>query len=136
MSAGDTISALAGVDRDLLLAPAAAARVGTVDLGHGTVEIPSVSANGLNVESAGIGLTIDLPGASNAARGVSLDDGTVTYPSKDFSNSVIASEAGLQLLTTIAGPDAPARYEYPIDLPRLIGPGVLGGVEYKDKYCK
>jgi hypothetical protein len=117
VSADATSTALISLDSELLLAPAEGAGLGTVDLTHGTVEIPATPATGIAVESTRMDLTIGLPGAHEAGHGIDLDGGTVTYPGDGFSNSVIASEAGLQLLTTIAGPDAPTRYEYPIDLP-------------------
>lgn len=117
VSADDTSTALNVLDDGLLLAPAEDAGLGAVDLGEATVEIPADPASGIGLESGGVELTIGLPGADDSGNGVDLDGGTVTYPGDGFSNSVIASEAGLQLLRTIAGPDAPTRYEYPIDLP-------------------
>ncbi len=116
-STDGTAAALAGIDGSLKLTPADGAGLGTTDLTAATVHIPADPADGVTVAIEGVDLKIGLPGASAAEDGVPLADGTVTYSARAFSNSVIASEQGVQMLTTIAGPNAPARYEYSIDVP-------------------
>lgn len=116
-STDGTAAALAGIDGSLKLTPADGAGLGTTDLTAATVHIPADPADGVTVAIEGVDLKIGLPGASAAEDGVPLADGTVTYTARAFSNSVIASEQGVQMLTTIAGPNAPARYEYSIDVP-------------------
>lgn len=81
------------------------------------MQIPANPTAGVRMMVKGTDLTIGLPGSDEADRGVVHADGTVTYPGNDFSNSVIASEAGLQFLTTVSGAEAPTRFAYEIDLP-------------------
>lgn len=118
VSAEDTISALQGVSGDLVLDPAEGAGIGTVQLSDAaSVNVPADPADGIALDSEGLGVSIGLPGSDAAGSGVVQADGTVTYPGEGFSNSVIASNEGLQLLTTISGSDSPTKYEYDVAIP-------------------
>lgn len=118
VSAEDTISALRGVTGDLVLDPAGGAGIGTVQLSDtASVTVPADPSDGIALDSDGLGVSIGLPGSDAAGSGVVQPDGTVTYPGNGFSNSVVASDEGLQLLTTISGSDAPTKYEYDVALP-------------------
>lgn len=112
-----TATALAEIDGGLKLTPAEGSGLGTTELGPATVQIPADATSGVEVAVKGVTLTVGLPEADAADQGVALDDGTVTYDTQAFSSSVVASERGVQFLTTIAGADAPTRYEYAIDVP-------------------
>lgn len=82
-----------------------------------SVNVPADPADGIALDSEGVGVSIGLPGSDAAGSGVVQADGTVTYPGEGFSNSVIASNEGLQLLTTISGSDSPTKYEYDVAIP-------------------
>lgn len=126
-SPAGTEAALASVDGTLKLAPVGGAGLGKLDLKEGSVEIPADPTLGVVISAKGADMTVGLPGASDASRGVALADGTVTYSADGFSNSVIASDAGVQLLTTIGSSAAPTRYEYAINAPKGASLQDVGG---------
>lgn len=53
---------------------------------------------------------------AEAGEATALDDGAVTFPGDDSANSIIVGDIGVQMLTTIAGADAPTRYSYEVSL--------------------
>lgn len=86
-------------------------------LGAGTVTVPTEAENGLDFSTpSGETITINLPNSGAAGKAELLQDGAVTYPAESSANSVIVSEASVQMLTTIASADAPTRYDYELDL--------------------
>ncbi len=99
-----TATALAAIDGGLKLTPTDGSGLGTTEVGSATVQIPADATLGVAVAIKGVTLTVGLPEADAAETGVALKDGTVTYDTQTFSSSVVASEQGVQLLTTIAAP--------------------------------
>ena len=114
----DVVSeALAGVDQSLLHTPVDGAGMGEVVLEGGTVDVPVELTDGVEISAAGeASLTVELPGAANAGSATELADGVVTFPAQDFSNSIVVSEAGTQMITTIAGKVAPTQFSYEVSL--------------------
>ena len=129
----ESLANLARFDSSLLLDAAddGAVGVGTNDVGAGTVDVPRDLEEGVTVTGAdGEGITIGLPNAAQAKPARQLDDGVVTFPAELSANSVVVSESGVQMLTTIANADAPTRYSYELDLEpgqyiKLIDDGAL-----------
>lgn len=107
---------LSNLDGSLLLTPVDSSGVGEVELAEGSVDVPVDLAEGVSITGADSSFLIDLPAAGEAAEATVLDDGTVTYPAEDFANSVVVSDVGVQMLTTITGPDAPLSYSYDVSL--------------------
>lgn len=114
----DAVSdSLAGVNSSLLLDSAADGGVGRQSLGAGSVDVPVDPAEGVTFSSPSAKpLVVDLPGADKAGDASVLADGTVTYPAKGFSNSVIVGDIGVQMLTTIGDASAPTSFEYEVSL--------------------
>lgn len=127
VSATATASALAGVSKDLLLDPVDSSGFGRTNFLEGSVEVSPDPKAGVLLETDGFNMSISLPGSEESRDGVILTDGTITYPGNKFSNSVIQSDNGVQLLTTIANVDSPTKYEYEIDLPSGATLADLGG---------
>jgi hypothetical protein len=111
---------LASVERfdDLLLVEPtepAKALVGEIELNAGSVKVPTVLEEGVTLsDEAGESIEIGLPDAAEAGMATALGDGAVTFPGDESANSIIVGDIGVQMLTTIAGPDAPARYSYEV----------------------
>lgn len=101
---------------DLLLAEPteqAKALVGEIELGAGSVEVPTVLEEGVTLRGeAGESLEIGLPNAAEAGEATALGDGTVTFPGDESANSIIVGDIGVQMLTTIVRADALTRYSY------------------------
>ena len=107
--------ALAGVGGSLVAT--AASGVGEIALDGGTVEVPDNLTDGVTFTAPdGSELAITLPGAEAAGDASVLADGTVTYPAEDFSNAIVVSDIGVQMLTTIADSSAPTTFEYEVAL--------------------
>ncbi|WP_280796688.1 hypothetical protein [Aurantimicrobium minutum] len=84
--------------------------------GNVTVEVPKDLTSGVDLTGTGLDLTIHLPNANDAAKGVKNSDGQVIYSSQEASaNTVIPTEGGVQMLTTIANSSAPERYTYEVE---------------------
>ncbi|MEJ1191781.1 hypothetical protein [Pseudarthrobacter sp. CCNWLW207] len=111
---------LASVERfnDLLLVEPtepAKAPVGEIELSAGSVEVPTVLEEGVTLtDEAGESIGIGLPNAAEAGMATALGDGVVTFPGEESANSIIVGDVGVQMLTTIAGADAPTRYSYEV----------------------
>jgi hypothetical protein len=77
-----------------------------------TVAIPRRAADGVEFN----GLTIGLPGAADDAPAVTLDAGTVVYPSPGrYANAVQATDdGGVRALVVIEHAGAPTEYRFPI----------------------
>lgn len=134
VSSSVVAQSLSGVDGALLLTPAEGSGVGAVELDGGIVDVPRDLTDGVTIKSFDEApVVVGLPGAEGAGDATVLADGTVTYPAEDFSNSVIVSELGVQMLTTIADESAPTSYEYTLALePGLTLQLVDGGAEVTD----
>ncbi|PPI41717.1 hypothetical protein C5D50_01750 [Rathayibacter sp. RFBD1] len=86
-------------------------------VGGDSVTVPSDLLDGVTLASdKGQPLMIQLPHASTAGAPAVLGDGTVIYPGQSSANSVIVSDSGVQMLTTIADAEAPADYPYEVTL--------------------
>lgn len=100
-----------------LLHDSVATGTGTTQLGSGEVSVPSALSDGVTMTGEdGDLFTIQLPNASAAGAPVTLPDGTVTYPGESSANSIVVSDLGVQMLTTIVGADAPTDYSYEVTL--------------------
>src|SRR6218665_158034 len=97
-----------------------AAAVATTDSGI-SIEIPIEAADGVSLRNTdGSAFRIGLPQADNEA--ALLSDGSVVYTSENSTAStVIPTEAGVQMLTTITDQSAPTRFPYHVGL----GPGQI-----------
>lgn len=117
VSAEVVAQSLAGVGSSLRFTPAVSSGLGENPLRGGAVDVPADLTDGVKFTiSDGTMLVVELPGAESAEEAAVLADGTVTYPSEGFSNSVIVSDLGTQMLTTIAAASAPTTYEYEMEL--------------------
>ncbi|MFF2277906.1 DUF2599 domain-containing protein [Agromyces sp. NPDC058126] len=89
--------------------------------GLANVKVPVDPADGITFESseANASISIGLPNADDASSAIVEADGVVSYDNGDGSTTVpvVKSDGSLQVTTVIDGPDAPTRYEYPIELP-------------------
>lgn len=116
-SAAVVAEALQGVNESLLLEGTNEGSVGVVEAGGGTVTVPNTPSEGVTIGSSeSESLTVELPGAGVADNAVVLDGGVVTYPAEAYSNSVIVSDSGVQMLTTIVDEAAPQRFAYGVTL--------------------
>jgi len=128
VTAPETASALEDTDAGLLLTPSSDAGLGRVELSRSAiVEVPHTPSAGVTLEFRGLEMAVGLPGARESGRGVELRDGAVAFPGETFSNAVIASDDGVQFLTTLSGPASPTRFEYELDLPNGTKLEDLGG---------
>jgi hypothetical protein len=99
-----------------------------------TVEVPKDPEDGVSLQSdGGPEISISLPNADESKDATRLRDGTVAYPGTDGSaQAVIPADGGVQMLTTIAEPTAPTRYDYKVDVPEggrvEVSPGNAGAV--------
>ena len=119
VTAHETEVALANTGEGLVLTPSDDAGLGRTELGDArTVEIPREPERGVGIELDGARVSVSLPGAETAGRGVEFGDGTVAFPGVGFSNAVIAADDGVQFLATVNGPSAPTRFEYKMDIPK------------------
>jgi hypothetical protein len=116
-----SLEGLQSVAPSLLLPAAATADGGRVDepihVGPGAVLVPLDPSAG--VELAGWSresVIVGLPFANEAEDAVKLRNGAVAFTGVNSSSSVIVSEAGVQLVTTIADETAPTRYSYDVSL--------------------
>ena len=103
----------------LLIAPAESAEAGPgdMDLGSGSVHVPTALEQGVTLtDESGQDVKISLPYAAQAGQAKVLDRGGVTYPGDQSANSVIVGEVGVQMITTISGVDAPTTYPYDLGL--------------------
>ena len=115
----ESLANLTRVDSSLLVQAADdnGVRADVNGFGAGTVQVPRDLEEGVTVTGAnGEGITIGLPNAEQAKPAQQLDGGVVTFPGALSANSVVVSENGVQMLTTIANADAPTRYAYTLDL--------------------
>lgn len=115
------LEGLRSLDPTLILPSAADAGEEVVDelipVGSGAVEVPGTPESGVELVGwAGDSLTIGLPFVDQAERAVGLENGAVVFPGLDSSSTVVVGDAGVQMLTTIAGDQAPTRYDYDLHL--------------------
>ncbi|GAA1130711.1 hypothetical protein [Arthrobacter flavus] len=130
-SSGVITESLANVENanPSLLLDSVASGTGTTKFSNGEATIPSDLSDGITMRGEdGERFNIKLPNASSAESPVTHFDGTVMYPGETSANSVIVSDLGVQMLTTIAGADAPVQYSYEVVLEEgqtlaLIGDG-------------
>lgn len=118
-TSGAALENVAAEDASLLLSPATGPGTGITQVGEGTAAVPATADVPVSLTGEdGAQLDIHLPTESSpeAAPAAVLGGGTVVYPGADFSNSVIVGDAGVQMLTTIAGQDSPTAYEYRVSL--------------------
>jgi hypothetical protein len=100
-----------------LLHDSVATGPGTTQLGSGEVSVPFALSDGVTMTGEdGDLFTIQLPNAFAAGAPVTLPDGTVTYPGELSANSIVVSDLGVQMLTTIVGADSPTDYSYEVTL--------------------
>lgn len=109
------------LDPALLLTPVtsdASALIGVpTQVGDGAIEVPSQPEEGIKfTDDDGSQLEVALPFSGRAESAVAIDDGVVVFPGEGSSSTVIVSEGGVQMLTTIDDEDAPTRYEYGLTL--------------------
>lgn len=92
--------------------------IGAITLGSGEVTIPENLNEGITLDSPDASSITVTPAPSvNWKEAIPLEKGGVTYLSEDgFSETVIVSDAGVQMLTTINDSSAPTEYEYEINL--------------------
>jgi hypothetical protein len=124
ITAAQTVAAVEQVDPTGtqvadLPAPDAAGDV-TATTNGGTVEIPKDPADGITMSVPGEQpVQVGLPGAARATDARTVGD-TVVYegaaPSVDIAVQVTAG-GGVRQLLTLAGPDAPKSYSFPVDMP-------------------
>ncbi|MDN4612929.1 hypothetical protein P5G50_00575 [Leifsonia sp. F6_8S_P_1B] len=84
------------------------------------VAFPVQAEHGIEMGGDADPITIGLPFAEAASDAMESDvTGVVVYDNKNGSATVPVplEDGGVQINTVISGPDAPARYDYPIDLP-------------------
>lgn len=83
-----------------------------------TVDVPKNPDAGVTLSADGaLSIKIELPNADDAANAKRLADGTIVYPGTDGSaNAVVPTDSGVQMITTIANPDAPTRYDYKVNV--------------------
>ena len=91
------------------------------DNGDTNVEIPVDPAAQISVEAdSGTTINIGIPGAASANDAVVADDGTVVYtealPDTDIAAQALAN-GDVRALISIAGPDAPSQFAFPVDIP-------------------
>lgn len=108
--------ALANVDGSLLSTPSGSSGVGVVRVDGGTIEVPARLTQGVTIGYGNSEISVDLPGSRTADDAAVLSDGTVVYPSERFSNAVIVSDRGVQMLTTIPDASAPTAFSYEVAL--------------------
>ena len=128
VTAQETQAALRGTQDEFVLTASDGAGLGRSRLSASVmVDIPQNPKRGIAVEIDGSSMTILLPGAKDSGRGVQLSDGVVAFPGRRFSNAVIASSEGVQLLTTLSSAASPTRFEYPLDVPQGATLEEIGG---------
>lgn len=124
VSSREVAAALAGTPDDLLV-PTDAAR-GDRDsaaevAGDGVaVDVPRDPEAGVTLGSVDSPVTVGIPQADEAGRGVALAGGAVAYPGTDGSATAVLPAAGgaaTQFTTVIADPGASERYAYPVEVP-------------------
>ncbi|PFG43031.1 uncharacterized protein DUF2599 [Isoptericola jiangsuensis] len=84
------------------------------------VEIPEDPADGILLEQAGFAsINIGLPNSAQADDVEYGDLDIATYDNNDGSKTVpiVNPDGAVQITTVISGPEAPARYVYPITMP-------------------
>lgn len=83
-----------------------------------TVDLAADPSQGLTLTSSeNVDLEIGLPFADQAESAVVIE-GTLVYDNNNGSTTtpLVQADGSLQILTTIADPSAPTRYEYPLDV--------------------
>jgi len=117
-SATSVAEALSGAAASKVAAPAAAAATAddaAVTSGSVTVSVPRNASDGVNIGVSGTTISVQLPDAASASGAVALDTGAITYPSAtSVANTVVPTDSGAQLLTTLSSADAPTSYSYDI----------------------
>lgn len=104
---------------DLLAVPAAgdASPVGTTSQGDGTITVPSDPSRGIILDAnESEQLRIGLPNADESGPAQVVEPGVASYLGDQSASSVVVADYGVQMLTTIASPDAPTRYDYQLTL--------------------
>lgn len=84
------------------------------------IDIPVDPAEGITLfDPDGTIIGIGLPNAENASDATPEGNGVVSYDNGDGSSTVPVpkDDGSVQITTVIDTPDAPTRYEYPLDLP-------------------
>ncbi|MFE7843671.1 DUF2599 domain-containing protein [Microbacterium sp. NPDC057407] len=87
-----------------------------------SVTVPVDPADGITLDSGAAGggvVGLGLPNAESAATATKEGNGVVSYDNGDGSTTVpvVKEDGSVQVATTIDGPDAPTRYDYPLTLP-------------------
>ncbi|WP_143233313.1 hypothetical protein [Actinomyces ruminis] len=104
-------------DTTLISQPINSQGTGITSLGGGTIDVPVDGNEGITfIDEDGTSINIQLPDIADAEGAEVLSDGTVVFPDEGAANSVIITDRGVQMLTTINDSDAPTRYSYDIDL--------------------
>ncbi|MCW3492916.1 hypothetical protein [Microbacterium sp. SSM24] len=122
VSAAEVENALADVSPHLLeeaaSASATADAAAVVVTGETAASVPRDPADGVDLNFDGSSLSIGLPALDGTATAVTLDSGAITYPSRNgVANTVVPLSDGVQMLTTVASPDASTSFSYPIEMP-------------------
>lgn len=84
-----------------------------------TVEIPADPSDGISLTAGGQNIVIDLPGADESQNATVVGD-TVVYENAAPSTDVAVQATtggGVRQLMTIAGPEAPNSFAFPVDVP-------------------
>jgi hypothetical protein len=106
------------------------------------ISVPKDPASGIVVDpAAGPTIEIGLPSAKLADDAKPLSTGAVVYDNNDGSATVpvVKTDGSVSINTTIAGPDAPTVYRYPITVPdggmlRLNDDGSVSVVDVNGSY--
>lgn len=118
MSATSVADALSGAAASKVAVPAAAAATAedaAVISGSVTVSVPRNAIDGVDIGLNDATISVQLPGAADAGGAVVLDTGAITYPSAtSVANTVVPTDSGAQLLTTLSSVEAPTLYAYDI----------------------
>jgi hypothetical protein len=106
--------------RESLIEPSVAAAqspIGRIDIGDGSVVVPEDLDDGVSMRSpGGEQIHIALPNTDTADVARVAAEGIVTYDGLHSSNSVIAGDNGVQMLTALEDALAPTRYDYRVTL--------------------
>lgn len=117
-SATSVAEALSGAAASKVAAPAtsaATAEDAAVTNGSVTVSVPRNATDGVDIGLGGTTISVQLPEADSASGAVALDTGAITYPSStSVANTVVPTDTGAQLLTTLSSAEAPTTYAYDI----------------------
>ncbi|MCJ1706550.1 hypothetical protein [Microbacterium sp. VKM Ac-2923] len=118
MSATSVADALSGAAASKVAVPTAAAATAedaAVSSGSVTVSVPRNAVDGVDIGLNDTTISVQLPRAADAGGAVVLDTGAITYPSAtSVANTVVPTDSGAQLLTTLSSTEAPTSYAYDI----------------------